>query len=546
MLTPLDFYYLQKELKVIEKSTLKRIYKSENFVFEFKPKKERFYLVVGKNFCYLDSERIEEKETTGFVNFLSSKLKNKKLLKIEQNDFNKVLVLQFSDFDLILEFIGKGNIILVDKENKIIASFIQREFKDRKIIIGGKYKFPSSVEVKENLKIEDLNKLHLGKIYKEEILKGKDVLNQKISPRIYFKDGEKFFVSPIELETLKLNFEKKRSFSEAIKEFFSGKKKTKEEIIRENQKKNLERYLKDEREFKKMADLILKYKDEIERSIDIFRKDKRIEKPIETEKKGIIILKLEGEEIELNINTELKDEINKLYDKSKKAREKAKKIEKLLLEKVEKNKVEKLEKKRREWYEQFRHFFTSDNFLVVAGKDADTNEKLIKKYCKKNDIVLHAHIPGSPFGIIRSEGKKITEQAIKEGAQFVGCYSRFWISKLGIAEVYWVRPEQVLKRGCSKKGSFMIYGKRNFLRVELKLVIGVNEKFEPIVCPANSLKKPKNFVVVVPGEKKGRELAENIKARIISKSKKEDIKKIEKINIDEFLRIVPYGKGDIV
>jgi len=546
MLTPLDFYYLQKELKVIEKSTLKRIYKSENFVFEFKPKKERFYLVVGKNFCYLDTEKTEEKETTGFVNFLSNKLKNKKLLKIEQNDFNKVLVLQFSDFDLILEFIGKGNIILVDKENRIIASFIQREFKDRKIIIGGKYEFPSSANVEEYLKIKDLNKLHLGKIYKEEILKGKDVLNQKISPRIYFKDGEKFFVSPIELETLKLNFEKKRSFSEAIKEFFSRKKKTKEEIIRENQKKNLERYLKDEREFKKRADLILKYKDEIERSINIFRKDKKIEKPIEMEKGGIIILKLEGEEIELNINTELKDEINRLYDKSKKAREKAKKIEKLLLEKVEKNKVEKLEKKRREWYEQFRHFFTSDNFLVVAGKDADTNEKLIKKYCKKNDIVLHAHIPGSPFGIIRSEGKKITEQAIKEGAQFVGCYSRFWISKLGIADVYWVRPEQVLKRGCSKKGSFMIYGKRNFLRVELKLLIGVNEKFEPIVCPENSLKKPKNFVVVVPGEKKGRELAENIKARIISKSKKEDIKKIEKINIDEFLRIVPYGKGNII
>ncbi len=255
------------------------------------------------------------------------------------------------------------------------------------------------------------------------------------------------------------------------------------------------------------------------------------------------------EQINLKINRELKDEIDLLYKKSKKAKEKIRKIEKLLLREINIKTGKKEErKKRKEWYEQFRHFHTSDNFLVTAGKDADTNEKLIKKYCKKNDIVLHAYIPGSPFGVIRSEGREITKQAIKEAAQFVGCYSRFWISKLGIAEVYWVKPEQVSKsaKGYIKKGSFMIYGKRNFLKVELKLMVGVDKKFEVTIYPANSPKKLGNFITIIPGEKEGKGLVEKIKSKLIEKAKKEDKERIRKINSDKFLKIVPFGKGETI
>ncbi len=541
MLTPLDFYYLTKELKKIERSRIKRIYKSTNLVFEFKMKKDRFYLVVGKNFCYLDCEKPKETETRGFVNFLLSKLKNKRLLKIEQNDFNKILILLFLDFDLILDFIGRGNIILRDKENKIVSCLFQREFRDRKIIVGEKYNLPPKSD-----------KLHLGEIYEIEKRNLGDLLNQKINPRVYFKNGDKFFVSPFEIETLKnLKFKRKESFSEAIKEFFCEEKKTKEEIIREKQKENLEKYKLEEEKFRRQADLILKNKTEIERIIEKFKKEKKIIKPVKEvlEKKGIIILEFNREQINLKINRDLKEEIDLLYKKSKKAKEKMGRIEKLLLREINIKTGKKEEgKKRKEWYEQFRHFHTSDNFLVVAGKDADTNEKLIKKYCKKNDIVLHAYIPGSPFGVIRSEGREITKQAIKESAQFVGCYSKFWISKLGIAEVYRVKPEQVSKsaKGYLKKGSFMIYGKRNFLKVELKLMVGVNKKLGVTIYPANSPKKPGNFITIIPGEKEGKGLVEKIKSKLIEKAKKEDKEKIQRINPDKFLKIVPFGKGETI
>ncbi len=36
--------------------------------------------------------------------------------------------------------------------------------------------------------------------------------------------------------------------------------------------------------------------------------------------------------------------------------------------------------KHKEWFEKFRWFVSSDGFLVVAGKDAVSNEVLIKKH----------------------------------------------------------------------------------------------------------------------------------------------------------------------
>ena len=59
----------------------------------------------------------------------------------------------------------------------------------------------------------------------------------------------------------------------------------------------------------------------------------------------------------------------------------------------------------REWYEKFRWFTSSDGFLVVAGKDTVSNEVLIKKYAKQEDVVFHAEISGAPFTVVKTEGK---------------------------------------------------------------------------------------------------------------------------------------------
>jgi len=35
------------------------------------------------------------------------------------------------------------------------------------------------------------------------------------------------------------------------------------------------------------------------------------------------------------------------------------------------------------WFEKFHWFFTSENYLVISGKDAHQNEIIVKKYMDK-------------------------------------------------------------------------------------------------------------------------------------------------------------------
>lgn len=61
--------------------------------------------------------------------------------------------------------------------------------------------------------------------------------------------------------------------------------------------------------------------------------------------------------------------------------------------------------KQKEWFERFRWFFSSDSFLVVAGRDAVSNEVLIKKYTVSEDLVFHADIVGAPFVVVKTQEK---------------------------------------------------------------------------------------------------------------------------------------------
>ena len=106
-----DFHYICKELKILENCKIKDIFKSRNFyVFKFDDKK----LVISKNFCCL-SDLPEFEKRDNFCEFLLKKLKNKKLITLYQHEKDKILILEFSKYKVILEFIGKGNIILCDK-----------------------------------------------------------------------------------------------------------------------------------------------------------------------------------------------------------------------------------------------------------------------------------------------------------------------------------------------------------------------------------------------------------------------------------------------
>jgi predicted ribosome quality control (RQC) complex YloA/Tae2 family protein len=208
----------------------------------------------------------------------------------------------------------------------------------------------------------------------------------------------------------------------------------------------------------------------------------------------------------------------------------------------------------KQWYEKFRWFTSSDGFLVVAGKDAVSNEVLVKKYAAADDVVFHADITGAPFVVVKTEGKEPSEQALREAGEFAAAFSRAWREGFGSADVYWVKPEQLSKSGPSGEyvphGAFAVSGKRNWTRnVPLRLAIGVieNGEVEFVGGPVEAVKtKTKTYVILEPGDATGKELLRQVLRALALKLPKEQREKVGKATIERIREFVPYAKGRVV
>lgn len=257
--------------------------------------------------------------------------------------------------------------------------------------------------------------------------------------------------------------------------------------------------------------------------------------------------------IELDLSKTLDENAAFYFEKSKKAKKKSegakealeksraklKELElKLEKEKKEKQKAredaeEKAKKsKERKWFEKFRWFFSSEGFLCVGGRDATTNEILIKKHTNPDDIVFHTELAGSPFFIVKTEGKKPGEETMQEAAQATAAFSRAWKLGFNIAEVFHVKPEQVSKKAKAgeylEKGAFMIYGKKENVKVEIALAVGIKE--EKIQCaPPGAVKfNCEKYVLISQGSSKASDAAKKIR-RILGG------------DLDEIIRALPSG-----
>ena len=200
--------------------------------------------------------------------------------------------------------------------------------------------------------------------------------------------------------------------------------------------------------------------------------------------------------------------VKKAIIESEKRLEKAKKIKEKKSDSEDKAILEKSRKK--EWHEKFRWFFSSDNFLVIGGKDASSNELIIKKHLEPNDLVFHTEAAGSPFFIIKNPEKKdIPDSTLQEVASATLTYSRAWGQSIKSAEVYQVNPDQISKEAITgefiQKGAFMVYGKRTYYKPLVSLGCGLLSSGALMCGPLSAVKKNcDKFVELVQGDlKKG-------------------------------------------
>ncbi|HJX06185.1 MAG TPA: NFACT RNA binding domain-containing protein [Candidatus Nanoarchaeia archaeon] len=248
--------------------------------------------------------------------------------------------------------------------------------------------------------------------------------------------------------------------------------------------------------------------------------------------------------ISLDIRKSLEENAASYFEKAKKEKKKlegAKRIVEEYRKRLSSLEEEKAQKKavikplaRKEWYEKFRWFISSDSFLVIGGRDATTNEVIIKKYVDKDDLVFHTEAPGSPFVVVKKEGKAGDMPGLtrEEAAAFTAAFSKAWKQGLSTLPVFQVKPEQVSKQAKSgeylTKGAFMIYGEKEFYNPVMSYGIGLyHEKI--MGGPLSAVKKHcKEVVEIIQGDEKLSDVAKQVQKRIGGE-------------LDEIMRVLPPG-----
>jgi len=256
----------------------------------------------------------------------------------------------------------------------------------------------------------------------------------------------------------------------------------------------------------------------------------------------------------LDITKSIEENASRYFDKAKDMKRKIKGAEEALRQskiklqeletKKEQQETKKIQEKQyaareKQWYEKFRWFRSSDNFLVIGGRDATTNEIVVKKHSQPGDIVFHTDIAGSPFIVIQSEKKEIPEATMREAADATCTFSRVWKLGLQSTDVFYVAPEQVTKKTKAGefmgKGAFMIFGKTNYIDNRINLAVGKTKDNSIMAGPLSAVSKHcEKYVVLYQGDEKASSIAKKIQ-HFLGKD----------VPVDEIIRSLPAGEFKI-
>ncbi len=176
-------------------------------------------------------------------------------------------------------------------------------------------------------------------------------------------------------------------------------------------------------------------------------------------KNRTLVIEKDGEEFAIRLEETPHRNASNYFDRAKKLKEKSQNVDesisttqheiesfKIKVDEETQKKTPLIKKREREWYEKFHWFESSEGFLVLAGRDASTNETLINKHMEKEDVVFHAEVQGAPFVLVKTEGRLPGPQTLSEAGSAAATYSKAWSGGFSSADVYWVNPEQL--EGC--------------------------------------------------------------------------------------------------
>lgn len=335
---------------------------------------------------------------------LRKEVGDKKLVDIDMVDNDRTVILQFYNHKIVLELYAKGNIILLNNEDKIMVL----------------------TRIYENCSHNLTYQIKPYKIYEDYQLVtfGWKITNKEIKENL--KDFENVFVA---LENLwKIKYQQQKTLEKKI----ISKKKNKKFSVEDN-----------------IMNQVNKYQQKIDKKMEAINKHENVDYQ----------------------NIDYK-ELEKLYQEKKLMDKKLTKATDVLenKEKIKPKKqpIPKTKLKTDLWYHKYHWWYTKNNFLVVGGKSASDNEKLVKSYLNDEDLYFHSEDPGSGSFILFTDKSKPDVTDIDETAEGVLALSNQW-NLANSGKVFYVNGNQVSKSAPTGeyvgKGSFMIYGKKEFVNV---------------------------------------------------------------------------------
>ena len=169
------------------------------------------------------------------------------------------------------------------------------------------------------------------------------------------------------------------------------------------------------------------------------------------------------------------------------------------------------------WYSRFRWFLSSDGLIVVAGRDAASNDHVVRRHLGDRDLYLHADIHGAASVVVKAPERTtqtIPERTLEEAGRWAVAFSKAWRAGLASADAFWVNADQVSKTPMSgefvARGAWVVHGTKHFLHdLPLELALGTvhleGEAESWTVAPQSALRARGSVrFLLTPGEERER------------------------------------------
>lgn len=565
--------------------------------------KENLIVEVGR-WMYLNPSAEPPGKALAYGMFLRKYLINARVKSIEQRGFDRIVQIVLDrrgEFRLILEMFGKGNVILA-KDDIILQPLHSRSWSRRELRAHKDYVFPpertnapSLAPAKISSVIRSSDKdtvralavdLNLGGVYAEELChrasidKSKpageldegeignllahfrDLLNEMAtpSPTLVFENDVLIDVVPIRLRKYEdLRLESTDTFSEALVRYLEVQP---EEFVDEptgrlqrrmkQQEEALGKYKEQALTSHELAEFIYTHFQAVDKALRAIREEEEladIRVLAKDPKSKTARIRIEETEIEVSYEKDVNTNAQMYYQKEKTAKAKTESLKKAMQD-TEKEILQAQKRVKKAdvrtptktlWMDRYRWFISSEGYLVLGGKDAKSNERVVKKHLDSGDRYIHAEISGAPSVVVK-KGSEAGEETLREACQFALCFSKAWSKGLASGSAYWVTPEQVSRRAESgeflPRGGFVVRGKRNYfhkLPLEVAVVELEYEGVRKVVCgpPDAFPNRSQMRYLLRPGKGDPNEVARKLSNEY-------------NVPIEEIQRILPPGSLEVI